>query len=669
MVLAEDRRKQVLSAILLFIVGALFGYILALMVLTVWHKGWNIDPFFILVNFRILYQAHYMEWLVSLLLIALPAIGGLLLSVRLLETNLTSYGTTRWQSKSELKRKRFFANPATAFLLGKTGKPEGIGKHIVSAKFPHCLLVAPTGAGKTVGFVIPNLLTYLGSAVVLDVKGECFEKTARYREALGHTVYRFGPRDFDMPSHRFNPLHRISKMTNPAQRMAEIDKLATLFLQAESSQAASFLPNSKDVFIACAILAFEQKKFTLGHIYKLAYGGEMDNKNKFKKYAKQVQDHSAKLLFQKLANTSKDTLSAYLSILNSSGFSPWSNPHTCAVTAENDFDFRTFRAKPQTVYFTVPYDDLRTISPLVRMFFSEVISSLQAKEPGDDEPFPVMILLDEFQRIGKMPIIVDSLSLLRSYGGNVAIVTQSIPDIDRIYGIDDRKAIQANSGIKLYLTPSEEDTIGELSDSIGTTTKKVTTKSRSMKDGVFGSNVTERSEEYPLLTKDDARRLPSDEIIIVVNGDMPIRAKRLQYYADRKLKPLYLSQDMKTPPPLPAHTITEADYAYIENLESLKTTRESVEQKKADSEQPSDEVAQQLAEKPMKTDKSKRKAHAKGRLDKHKNEARNRVSKQKIQTEPKKPAPKKVRKNVKPKELEGITHKVMDLMKMANLEA
>lgn len=578
----EDNKKQLLSAIFLSMTGALFGYIAAQMVLSVWHKNWEVGLFFLLANYITLYRAYYPEWLVSSVMILMSAIGGLLLSARLLEPNLTAFGTTRWQTKSDMRKNQFFANPATAFLLGKTGKPAGKGKHVVAAKFPHCLLVAPTGAGKTVGFVIPNLLTYLGSAVVLDVKGECFEKTARFREKLGHTVYRFGPRDFDMPSHRFNPLHRISKLTNPAQRMAEIDKLATLFLQAESSQAASFLPNSKDVFIACAILAHEQGDFTLGAIYKLAYGGEMDNKNKFKCYARQVQDHSAKLLFQKLANTAKDTLSAYLSVLSSSGFAPWANPHTCAVTAQNDFDFRTFRAKPQTVYFTVPYDDLRTISPLVRMFFSEVIASLQAKEPSDDEPFPVMILLDEFQRIGKMPIIVDSLSLLRSYGGNVAIVTQSIPDIDRIYGVDDRKAIQANSGIKLYLTPSEEDTIGELSDSVGTTTKKITTKSRSIKEGVFGAHITERSEEYPLLTKDDARRLPSDEIIIVINGQMPIRAKRLQYYADHKLKPRYLSQDMKSPLPMPTHIIKEADYAGVKEVETQVIDCQALEAKSAE---------------------------------------------------------------------------------------
>lgn len=660
----QDNKRQILTASFLFITGALFGYILALMLLSVWHRDWYVGPFFILTNYIALYKAHYPEWLLSSLLVLMPGIGGLLLSARMLEPNLTAFGTTHWQTIADMKTNRFFSNPATGFLLGKTGKAEGRGKHIVSGQFPHCLLVAPTGAGKTVGFVIPNLLTYLGSAVVLDVKGECFEKTARFREKMGHSVYRFGPRDFDIPSHRFNPLHRISKLRNPAQRMAEIDKLATLFLQAESSQAASFLPNSKDVFIACAILAFEQGSFTLGHIYKLAYGGELDNKNKFKRYARQVQDQSAKLLFQKLGNTAKDTLSAYLSILSSSGFSPWANPHTCAVTAESDFDFRTFRVKPQTVYFTVPYDDLRTISPLVRMFFSEVIASLQASEPGEDEPFPVMILLDEFQRIGKMPIIVDSLSLLRAYGGNVAIVTQSIPDIDRVYGIDDRKAIQANSGIKLYLTPSEEDTIGELSDSVGTTTKKVSTKSRSIKEGVFGAHITERSEEYPLLTRDDARRLPSDEIIIVINGHMPIRAKRLQYFADRKLKPLFQSQDLKGPLPMPTHVVTEADYTFANDLESLKKAKKDLKKAEQNKEQPHARLEDQLKQRQLQSKMKSGRNNCAGRV---KEAAENRIVQQRRKAEVGLTWKRSIRKDVSFDDFEIISCNLSDLMNLAKL--
>lgn len=595
MTFAEENKKQIIGVILLSSLGALFGYIAAQMLLSVWHKEWaTSSPFFLLTNYLWLYERYYTEWLIATLLIVLPFIGGLLLSTRMLEPALTQYGSTRWQTKKDLKASTFLANPATGFMLGKTAPPEKSGDYIVSAKHPHCILVAPTGTGKTVGFVIPNLLTFLGSVIVLDVKGECFEKTSRFRDTLGHKVFRFAPCDYDAPTHRWNPLKRIGAIKNPAQRMAEIDRLATLFLDAKSSQAESFLPNSKDVFVACAILAYERGSFTLGTIYKLVYGGDAGNNDKFAAYAQEVKDQTAKLLFQKMANTAKDTLSAYLSILSSSGFAPWANPHLCAVTAENDFDFTEFRRTPHSVYLTVSNEDLKTIAPLVRMFFSEAISALQHHEPKEDEPFPVMLMMDEFQRIGRMQIIVDSVSLLRSYGGHVAIVTQSIPDLDRVYGVEDRKALQASCGVKLYLTPSEEDTIGELSESVGTTTKKVTTRSRSMRDGVFGANITERSEEYPLLTKDNARRLPPDDIVIVVNGAMPIKAKRLQYYSDKNLKSKYDSQDLDTPAPMPKHIVTIADYQGIQTVETVKDqVKELQEAKSQIGNKPSEDIAQQ----------------------------------------------------------------------------
>lgn len=154
------------------------------------------------------------------------------------------------------------------------------------------------------GFVIPNLLSYKGSAVVLDVKGENYEATARFRQKMGQTVYRFSPRDFDEPSFRYNPLARITTYTNPAKRMAELEKVATLFLQADDSSAASFLPNSRAIFVACGILAYEQGDLTLGRIHKLAFGGG-DFNVKFKAYAQTVKDRSARIIFEQLAGTTE----------------------------------------------------------------------------------------------------------------------------------------------------------------------------------------------------------------------------------------------------------------------------------------------------------------------------------------------------------------------------
>ncbi len=146
------------------------------------------------------------------------------------------------------------------------------------------------------------------------------------------------------------------EVLNPVKRMAELGKIATLFLQADGSSAASFLPNSRTIFIACGILAYEQGELTLGRIHKLAFGGGESNA-KFGAYAKVVKDRSARLMFEQLAGTTERTLSAYLSVLSSAGMSAWANPHTCAVTDTSDFDYSTFRRRPQTVYLTTPFNE------------------------------------------------------------------------------------------------------------------------------------------------------------------------------------------------------------------------------------------------------------------------------------------------------------------------
>lgn len=573
----QDRARLAGGVLLIATISAAIGYIIASGIVQWWIGLRSLDLTYIALNWEQIAAIPRLHS-IALLCIGGGFFAGLGLGARVVSERLTTFGTTHWMTPSELKRKNFHADSRVGFVLGKQGKPKDkSAPYIVSGKHPHCLVVAPTGRGKGVGFVIPNLLSYKGSAVVLDVKGENYEATSRFRQSMGQTIYRFGPRDFDQPSHRYNPLARVSSYTNPAKRMAELEKIAALFLQADDTSAASFLPNSREIFVACSILAYEQGKLNLGHVYRLAFGGVAPNL-KFLKYADQVQDRSAKLLFQKLGNTTEKTLSAYLSVLSSAGMAPWSNPHTGAVTARSDFDFSTFRKVPQTVYFTVPADDVTAIAPLVRLFFSDLIATLQHHEPGPDEPFPVLILLDEFQRIGRMQIIIDSISLLRSYRGNLAIVTQTIPNLDEVYGETSRKALQGGAGIKLYLTPSEEDTVQELSASVGMTTKRVVSKSRTIgAGGVFGTNVSERTEDHPLLPPDQARRLPADKVVIVVDADLPIMADRIQYYDDYGYRELYESQDFTAPLPAPSSAITEADYEYIETIADQKQTRADIQ--------------------------------------------------------------------------------------------
>jgi len=149
-----------------------------------------------------------------------------------------------------------------------------------------------------------------------------------------------------------------------------------------------------------------------------------------------------------------------------------------------------------------------------------------------------------------MPIVAESIEVLRHYRGHLAVVTQTIPAIDEIYGENTRRALQGNAGIKLYLTPSDEKTVEELSKAVGKTTKTVVTRSRAVGKNPFeGRSQSERTEEVSLLPEDEARRLPLDEIVIVVDAQMPVRAKRVVYFKDPFFKSIHAAQEGEMPAP------------------------------------------------------------------------------------------------------------------------
>ncbi|KZZ65450.1 type IV secretory system conjugative DNA transfer family protein, partial [Sulfitobacter sp. HI0129] len=481
-----------------------------------------------------------------------------MMSLAMSGSALTRFGYTHWQTRREMKRNGFFGAPGTGFVIGKLGKPGSRAPFLCSKNFPHALIVAPTGRGKTTGFVIPNLLTWQGSAVVLDVKGECFEASARHRAAQGDEVFRFAPTDWeDRRTHRYNPLLRIYELKDPARQQMELQLLATLFLQNDNDRVQGLLKGGIDLFVAAGLLAFQRRRPTLGEIYRIAASGGQKQKEYLAR-AHEVQNAAARLIFTRLASTNNDTLTSYVSLLMTSGLDQWQNPAIDDATATSDFDFRTIRKKPFSVYLVVQPLMVKPLAPLIRLFFSDLLSALQDREPGPDEPWPVMIMLDEFNRLGKMPIVAESIEVLRAYRGHLAVVTQTIPAIDELYGENTRRALQGNAGIKLYLTPSDEKTVEELSKAVGKTTKTVVTRSRAVGKNPFeGRSQSERTEEVALLPEDEARRLPLDEIVVVVDAQMPVRAKRVVYYEDPYFKAIHAAQEGELPfpegpvPPMP----------------------------------------------------------------------------------------------------------------------
>lgn len=450
---------------------------------------------------------------------------------------LNQYDDAHFQTRRELKRNKMIGNLGqNGFIFGKLGSPKSDAPFVMAPpdRFPHAMMIAPTGRGKGVGFVIPNLLHFTGSGIILDVKGENFAKTSIHRQhGLKNAIWYFSPFDDERGSHRFNPLARIAALPSAERQYTALNSMADLFLIPEGESAQSFFNAGKRLFIASCLYAIEKRRPTLGYAGELMAGGG-DKKKTYTTIAEDTQIPIVSRTFLEMADVPEKTLGAYVSVIQGSGLELWNDPAVDRVTSASDFDFSTFRAKPQSLYIVVQPEHLKTLAPLVRLLFADAIASLQRKEPGPDEPHAVMFLMDEFDQLGRQPLVLSSIKTIRSFGGRFFIISQTIPGLDDIYGETGRRSLQGGAGVQIYMTPQDDRTADVLSNALGRSTVTAVTESQSRIRALEDSaNVSRRSEERPLISANELLRFSLDEVLVLPEGQYPIRARHVRYYEDR----------------------------------------------------------------------------------------------------------------------------------------
>jgi type IV secretion system protein VirD4 len=145
------------------------------------------------------------------------------------------HGNARFASLAEVRGAGLLGDSDAAgpgILVGR------YGRHFLAlAGQLSVMLSAPTRSGKGVGVVIPNLLNWPDSVVVLDVKGENFAATAGYRAAHGQAVYAFSPFDEGARSHRWNPLSAVR--TSPLHRVGDLLTVGQVFFPSSTTRRAT----------------------------------------------------------------------------------------------------------------------------------------------------------------------------------------------------------------------------------------------------------------------------------------------------------------------------------------------------------------------------------------------------------------------------------------------
>ena len=501
-------------------------------------------------------------WLITLVPAVIFAVIGLTSVHR---GSLTEYDEARFQSRAEMRRNRMIAPlKANGFLFAKLTRPSKRGPFVSATpdRFPHAMMIAPTGRGKGVGFVLPNLLHFSGSAVILDVKGENFEKTSIHRsQALGNRVWYFSPFDHvsDDPegageaaskirTHRFNPLTRIARLKSVDQQYTAINAMADLFLIVESANAESFFQAGRSLFVAACLRAIEVGRPTIGEALRIMSGGGA-KKDSYRAIADTTGIPVVAEVFLTMADQTDRILDSYVSVIRGAGLELWLDPAVDRATSGSDFDFSTFRREPQSLYIVVNIEHVKTLAPLIRLIFADAISSLQRALPAADEPHAVMFLMDEFDQLGRQPLVLSGLKTIRAYGGRFFIITQSVPGLEDIYGEVNRRALQAGAGVQIFMTPQDDRTAEVISKALGKKTIIGKTRSQDAVRGLGDStSISRRSEERPLISPSELARFPLDKVIVLAEGQYPIMAEHIRYYADEHFRPI---EDARAGFPLP----------------------------------------------------------------------------------------------------------------------
>ena len=469
--------------------------------------------------------------------------------------HVTTYGSARWASEQEVAQGGLFGDAGV--FLGQLS-----ARYLRHDGPEHVMAFAPTRSGKGVGLVVPTLLSWTGSAVIHDIKGENWKLTAGWRSRFSHALL-FNPTD--PHSAHYNPLLEIRRgehEVRDAQNIADIlvdhegalerrnhwEKtshallvgaiLHILYSEEEKTlaQVATFLSDPQRPFTATL-----RRMMTTNHLGTR----EMPQVHP-------VVASAARELLNKSDNERSGVLSTAMSFL-----SLYRDPTVAEVTSRCDWRIADLvdAERPVSLYLVIPPSDLSRTKPLVRLVLNQIGRRLTEKldgEAGQGRRHQLLMMLDEFPALGRLDFFETALAFMAGYGIRAFLIAQSLNQIDRAYG--EHNSILDNCHVRVAFATNDERTARRISDALGTATEQRAMRNYAghrLAPWLAHVMVSRQETARALLTPGEVMQLPSTDELVLVAGLAPVRAKKLRYYEDANFRGRVL----------PAPAVVEGRYA------------------------------------------------------------------------------------------------------------
>jgi type IV secretion system protein VirD4 len=453
--------------------------------------------------------------------------------------NVETYGSARWAGKGEVRG---------AGLLGPEGVVLGkLNRDYLRHDGPeHVLCFAPTRSGKGVGLVVPSLLTWPGSAIVHDIKGENWQLTAGFRAKHGR-VLLFDPTNPN--SAAYNPLLEVRRGD---WEIRDVQNVADVLVDPEGSlDKRNHWEKTSHSLLVGAILhvLYAEADKTLAGVagflsdplrpIEATLQAMMTTPHLGDAGAHPVIASTARELLNKSDNERSGVLSTAMSFLGL-----YRDPVVAQVTRRCDWRIADLIAdpRPATLYLVVPPSDISRTKPLIRLVLNQIGRRLTEDLHTKERRHRVLMMLDEFPALGRLDFFESALAFMAGYGIKSFLIAQSLNQIEKAYGANN--SILDNCHVRVSFATNDERTAKRVSDALGTATEMKAMKNYAghRLSPWLGHLMVSRSETArPLLTPGEVMQLPAADEIVMVAGTPPIRAKKARYYEDARFKERVLS--------------------------------------------------------------------------------------------------------------------------------
>ncbi len=445
-----------------------------------------------------------------------------------------AHGSAHWAGRRELKQAGLLAK--SGLYIGRLGR-----QPLRLATDRHIITFAPTRSGKGVSSILPNVLTYPGSMVIIDPKGETTAIAWRRRRDMGQRVHVVDPFGLTgLPVARYNPLALLDPHS---RRLSDDAKTLAYALVPEVAEGAHWQTEARALvegLILHVISAEEPELRTLGEVRRLLAQAPGPFQQTLANMAASqaaggLVARAANGILQKADRERSGVISsarAMTHILDS--------PDLVDNLAASDFDFGEAKAQAMTVFIVLPADLLESYAKWLRLLVSQAIVAMIRRKGRPRHP--VLFVLDEFSALGHLRPIEVAMGLLAGYGLQIWPILQDLAQLKGAYPAT-WPTFLANAGLLQAFGVAETTTAQWLSERLGH--KTVGVRQQSLAGAALGADGPGRYSEgfgvisRPLLTADELMRLPADDELLIMPGRAPVRATKLTYYSDREFAGLF----------------------------------------------------------------------------------------------------------------------------------